>query len=268
MNTAGILVVYSEAFVDTAIHRFTDLVRRIDPTAEVVVVSNNPRLRPAVRPGVTVLPGSNVLHEFGAWQTGLDHLRGLAGAAALRGVVLANDTFCHYRFMGALEQAAFARAARRSLARRTSDANGDLAYLPSRRPYRFDGVELPAWIATYLFTLNRAALDSIGWTLQPPLAQIERWAPCGPREDAFFASDLDADLSHHFQAWLFGRPPLPGWRRCAPLHEGNHALMQDKARMLICEQLLTANLLRQGGRVWSVFDQPAIYLAQRVLARL
>lgn len=268
MKTAGILVVYTEAFADTAIHRFTDLMRRVDRDAAIVVVCNNARVRLGERPGVTVLQGSNVLHEFGAWQSGLDHLRALPDAEGLRGVVLANDTFCHYRFMGGLEQAAFTRAAQRTLGRNRPDVNGDLARLPGRKPYRFDGVPIQAWIATYLFTLNRAALDGIGWTLQPAMSEVERWAPCGPHEDGFFAADLDRDLNHHFQAWLFGRPPLPGWRRCAPLQQGNHAMMQGKAHALICEQLLTANLLRHGASVWSVFDQPTIFVAQRLLARL
>jgi hypothetical protein len=174
MNTAGILVVYSEAFADTAIRLFAWMVRRVDREAKIVVLSNNRLLRLKSYEGVTVLETSNHLHEFGAWQTGLDHVRGLPDAHGLQSVIFANDTFCHYRHMGVLEQAAFLQGAVDVARSAAPVACGDLASLPDRAAYNFDGTRMKSWIATYFFALNRRALEGISWRMHPPIEDVRR----------------------------------------------------------------------------------------------
>ena len=268
MKTAAILVVYTEAFADTSIQLFVQMVRRIDAGAAIVVVNNHPSLQCSAVEGVTVLRGHNVLHEFGAWQTGLDHLVATHGRSAWQGMILANDTYCHYRPMGALEQAAFVRGARKALATTQPEAHGELAYSPGRRPYVHTGVTTNCWIATYLFVISRAAMDALNWKLHPSLQEVERWAPCGDTEEDFFSAQMDAGLRHHFCAWLFGREQLPRWRRWAPLNAGNHARMQGKAHALVCEQYISLEILRAGGRLRSVFHDPWIQVHRQLLARV
>lgn len=267
MTTAAILVVYSEAFADTAIQVFTDLVRRIDPQAQLIVVNNNARLQLKPYDHVRVLSGSNELHEFGAWQTGIDHLRQQAGVAALRTLVLANDTFCHYRAMGALEQGAFVRATRATARTHRAAACGELSYAPNDQAFGILGVRMSRWIATYLFALNRSALEALDWQIHPGLAEVARWAPCGPTEDSFFSQEMEAGLRQRFGGWLFGRDGLPRWRRWAPLSPENHAQMRGKAHAMVCELLLTARLLQRGARLRSMFHLPLIYPLRRLLQR-
>ncbi len=267
MNTAGILVVYSEAFADTAIRLFARMVRRVDPNATVVVMCNNRALHLKPYEGVTVLETSNFLHEFGAWQSGLEHVRGLAGAELLQSVVFANDTFCHYRPMGVLEQAAFLQGAVDAARSKVPLACGDLALLPDRAPYDYVGTRMSNWIATYFFALNRSALEGIGWRLHPGVEEIRRLVPGGVDEAAFFAPELDARLRHHFRAWLFGSDAIPTWRRSHPLKPDNCAMMMGKADMLICEQDLSARLLRCGTTIRSVLHTRWIYVLKNLLVR-
>jgi hypothetical protein len=267
MNTAGILVVYSEAFADTAIRLFAWMVRRVDREAAVVVLSNNQALRLKHYDGVTVLQTSNFLHEFGAWQTGLDHVRGLPGADQLRSVIFANDTFCHYRPMGVLEQAAFLQGAVNGARAATPAACGDLALLPDRAPYTFDGTRMKEWIATYFFAVNRRALEGIGWRMHPPVEDVMRSVPGGLDEDRFFSAELDPRLRQHFCAWLFGSTKIPTWRRSRALDADNHDMMVGKAHMLICEQDLSARLLRCGTKIHSVLHARWIYLIKNLLLR-
>jgi hypothetical protein len=267
MNTAGILVVYSEAFADTAIRLFAWMVRRVDPGAAIVVMSNNMALQLKNYDGVTVLQTSNFLHEFGAWQSGLDHVRGLPGAQLLQSVIFANDTFCHYRAMGVLEQAAFLQGAVDCARAATPAGCGDLALLPDRSFYNFDGTRMREWIATYFFALNRRALEGIHWRMHPPVEDVRRWVPGGLDEAAFFAADLDQRLRDHFCAWLFGSTEIPTWRRSSSLDEGNREMMVFKAYMLICEQDLSARLLRCGTKLHSVLHARWIYILKNLLLR-
>jgi hypothetical protein len=267
MKTAGILVVYSEAFADTAIRLFARMVRRVDANATVVVVNNNERLRLGSYDGVTVLTSSNFLHEFGAWQNGLDHVRSLSDASALQAVVLANDTFCHYRPMGALEQAAFLQGARSCARTSTPAACGDLAPLPDRQPFQFAGVTMQEWIATYFFTLNRAALEGIGWSLHPAMHEVDGWVPGGLDEAQFFAADLEPRLRQHWSAWLFGSASLPTWRRSQALSPSTQAMMLGKAHALVCEMDLSARLLRCGTKIRSVLHALPIYFIKNLLLR-
>lgn len=267
MKTAAILVLYTEAFADTAVQVFARMVRRVDAGCRVIIVSNNPWIKLEAAGGVTLLQGDNKLHEFGAWQIGLDHLRSEAAMASLDLVWFANDTFCHYRSMGAMEQAAFVRSARAVARAGGAEACGELALSPWRKRYNFDGVEMDRWIATYLFALNRHALDAIGWCLRPQLEQVERWAPCGPSEAEFFAPEMAPLISKHFCNWLFGPPGKMRWRRAAPLSPANHALMQGKAHALVCEQILSAELVRGHTRLRSVFHTLPMRVLRKLLAR-
>lgn len=267
MKTAGILVVYSEAFADTAIRLFAWMVRRIDPDAGIVVLCNNTQLQLKSYEGVTVLQTSNFLHEFGAWQSGLDHVRGMDGAQQLQSVIFANDTFCHYRPMGVLEQAAFLQGAVDGARNGKPAACGELALLPDRSAYTYGGTRMNEWIATYFFAVNRPALDGIGWRMHPPIEEVSRLVPGGLDEAGFFAPELDPKLRHHFGAWLFGSTEIPTWRRSRPLDADNHDMMMGKAHMLICEQDLTARLRRCGTRIHSVLHTRSIYLLKNLLRK-
>lgn len=269
MKTAAILVVYSKAFADTAIQVFLTMIRRIDPDAVVIVVNNNELLKLELTPfeGLICLQGDNVLHEFGAWQRGLERLHDLPGFSDLQTLVFANDTFCHYRAMGVLEQAAFVDAAKRAARTSRGVACGEVSYGPDRAFHEFLGARMNRWIATYLFTLNRPALEGIAWKIHPELSDVEHWAPCGLTEEEFFSSEMDDGLRHRFCAWLFGRGDLPRWRRSAPLSAENHTSMKGKAHAMVCELMLAARLMKSGSKIKSVFRQPLIYMLRRLLSR-
>jgi hypothetical protein len=269
MKTAAILVVYSKAFADTAIQVFLNMIRRIDESAVVIVVNNNELLELDLThvEGLVCLQGSNVLHEFGAWQQGLDRLRVSPGFSELRSVVFANDTFCHYRAMGALEQAAFIDASKRSARASQGIACGEVSYGPARAFHEFLGVQVNRWIATYFFTLNRPALEGISWRIHPDISEVECWAPCGPTEEEFFSPEMDDGLRHRFCAWLFGRGDLPRWRRAAPLNPENRQAMRGKAHAMVCELVLAVTLLKSGSKIKSVFRHPIIYLGRRIFGR-
>ncbi|MDB5893960.1 MAG: hypothetical protein JWQ88_1491 [Rhodoferax sp.] len=261
--TAAILVVYSDEFAGPALARFQAIVQRVDRHARLVVVTNNRQLKLAVPPGVTLLQGNNVLHEFGAWQTGLDHLRAQPDFDGIDAVIFGNDTFCHHRRMGRIEALAFSLGSARVAKARKAMACGELSTFGET--FSFRDVALRKWICTYLFTLNRNALTALDWKVHASMEEIMAWVPGGTDEDRFFAPAMDATLREHLVAWLFGRPGMPQWRKGAALTAANAEAMRAKAFAIMSEKILTTSLMKSGVEIVSVFHQPAIYAARWVL---
>jgi hypothetical protein len=259
-RTAAILVVYSDEFAGPALQRFQALIRRVDRRCQLVVVTNNRHLKVSMPAGVTLLQGNNVLHEFGAWQTGLDHLRRQPDFDGIDAVIFGNDTFCHHRRMGRLETLAFAMGSAKVARSRAAMACGELSTFGEE--FTFRDVALRKWICTYLFTLNRDALARLDWKVHASMEEIRSWVPGGIVEDSFYAPHMNVTLREHLVAWLFGRAGMPQWRKGAPLTAANAEAMQAKAFAIISEKILTTSLMKAGVQIVSVFHQPAIYAAR------
>ena len=209
-----------------------------------------------------MLAGDNALHEFSAWQTGLDHCRaqGLDRDARLH--VFANDTFCHHRVFGGFQLWAFRRAFRHLARRRGPGFAGETFALAE--PVRLDGQVFPAWVSTYLFAVNRPGLAALGNRIATPRTELDLYVRGGPDEAAFFSDRVPENLRLHLRGWLFEPEIRPRWRRSAALGPGNAAMMAAKARAIISEKLLAARATAGGVTIHGVYRVFVVRVVRRL----
>lgn len=242
------------------------MLRKVDKNGIFIVVNNNPNLVVPVSDDVVLLSGDNILHEFGAWQLGLDYLNGLANRVNLSCVIFGNDTFCHHRQMGAVEKFSFSRSFTMAKREVRPFASGEVTSYGGS--FVLDGVSANGWICTYLFSINRAALDLLNWRIHEAYTEVKKWVPGGNDEASFFRSTMDESLKSHLTGWLFGRPGLPRWYRSEPLQESNEKFFCDKALTIMCEKLLTVRLMRSDVNIYSVFEPWLIAGVRRLSSRI
>jgi len=229
-------------------------------------VNNNPNLLVPVSDDVVLLSGDNILHEFGAWQLGLDYLSGLPDRVNLSCVIFGNDTFCHHRQMGPVEKFSFSRSFAMAKCETRPLASGELASYGGS--FVLDGISANGWICTYLFSINGAALDLLNWRIHDAYKEVKKWVPGGNDEASFFRSTMDESLKSHLTGWLFGRPGHPRWYRSESLQESNKNFFTDKALTIMCEKLLTARLMRNNIKIYSVFAPGLIACMRRWSSRI
>lgn len=258
----GILVFYSESYRDRALAEFRALLAGFGQPFVLLALSNNPDLDLSGAEGCRVLPGDNAVHEFTAWQAGLDHCRDQGLDRDARLYVLANDTFCHHRSFGGFEAWVFGSAFRRLLRRRAAAFAGETFGLAE--PVRVDGRAIPAWVSTYLFALNRAGMERLGWQVAMPRAELDAYVAGGTEAGSFFTDRLSENLRRHLCGWLFEPETRPRWRRSAALDAANAGMMAAKARAIVSEKLLSARAAAAGVRIEGVYRPFRVRLLRRL----
>lgn len=266
---AGVLVTYSPALAAHAIPRFARLMAALDEKAILLVVNNHPTSQNKTFPSMVNLKGTNRWMEFGGWQEALDAARRIAGPDGLESVVFANDTFCAHRPMGAFEEFAFRQAVRKMMKHSGASAAGQISR--TETPFELDGVSMSEWICTYLFALNKRALNAIDWKIHLPDGVPEKWLRGGHIAENFFGPELDAALTAHLRAWLFEPHKPSAWYQAESLTAANAEMFERKARSIIFEKHLSARLMAAGARIFSSDVTPSARIvrkAMRMLERL
>lgn len=238
---AVISVHYYERHLARSLEQLQSLCAALE-ASRCVVVSNNPALaRPLqetmARTGFIddVLQHDNSGLEFGAYQAGLDHLRG-AGDADW--IVVVNDTLAIHQ--------CFASPMRESFVRHVTAAGpADFPVVVGQveslgRSYALKGIRTHRWVTTNVFALNRTALRRLNNSIYRP--DLGRLIETSQDRARFFSDDMDPVLRQHLDRWLFEPNGAAGWYDAAPLDSSNAAKYASKARSIVQEKFLSARL--------------------------
>ena len=210
--------------------------------ARCVVVSNNPALATTLREIKArtgfiddVLQHNNSGLEFGAYQAGLDHLR---DASDPDWIVVVNDTLAIHQ--------CFASPMRASLVRHVTAAGpADFPIVVGQvetlgRSYALEGMRTHRWVTTNVFALNRTGLRRLDNRIYRP--DLGRLIETSGDRAHFFSDDMDPVLREHLDRWLFEPNGTAGWYDAAPLDSSNAAKYASKARSIVQEKFLSAQL--------------------------
>lgn len=185
--------------------------------------------------------------EFGAWQRGIDALRGPGGPDAW---LLLNDTAGVNDPWPVAERQALRRAAD---AMAVSDAvvlAG--AVKPAPQACALAGQPLPAWVQSQAYALSAAALRALDGRVfdadlfaAPQVSQGRlTWPPA-----------VSTALAAHIGGWLT-RPGKDGWRHHSGRASVADALLRDKAGAILLEKRLAAAVLAAGGALQDCSPPP------------
>lgn len=189
------------------------------------------------------LTDDNRQHEFGAYQTGLDHIAraGLLGRS--RGVFFLNDTIGRkdWGVDLCLTYAAFAA----SLTGRAPALFGTVDRYGLDVTFDVAGLPLSRWISTCLFFADRNLLQAlerrVAYDLLPELDN-RQGGETGAALEACFFEGLDAVLAERLRAWLF----RGGWYRSSTLLPENYLFFRAKLRSILNEMYLSALAEKRG----------------------
>lgn len=256
MNVIGLLVTYSPQYFQAAIDNFATLIGDISHDGKIFVINNNPIISVNDSRVFNVISGDNILHEFGAWQKGLDLILSFEKIPSDTLVVFGNDTLCHHRAFHSIERHAFARAFRKAARTSTPVLSGQQSTF--HHTFRLQEAEIRSWVCTYLFAANGPLLESLDRTVCSHTLDLSVLVPGGEFEEDFFSHTLDPVLRQHLTAWLFGRPGFDKWRQSSPLSRSNANAMRQKAFSIMNEKLLTARSVRAGAKIADPLRSPSI----------
>jgi hypothetical protein len=213
---------------------------------------------PGIGLPVLELADDGLRWEFGAWQRGIDALRGPGEPDAW---LLLNDTAGVNDPWPVAERQALRRAAG---AMAVSDAlvlAG--AVKPAPLAWALAGQPLPAWVQSQAFALSAAALGALDGRVfdaelfaAPQVSQGRlTWPPA-----------VSTALAAHIGGWLT-RPGKDGWRHHSGRAEVADALLRDKAGAILLEKRLAATVLAAGGTLQDC-SPPAPGALQQLARRL
>jgi hypothetical protein len=193
---------------------------------------------PAIGLPVLELEDDGLRWEFGAWQRGIDALRGPGEPDAW---LLVNDTAGVNDPWPLAERRALRGAAD---AMALSDAVTLAGALKPAPPgCALGGRPLPAWVQSQAFSLSAAALRALEGSVFDPNVFA---APQVTQGQFTFPETVSLALAAHIGGWLT-RPGKDGWRH----HSGRAAvadgLLRDKAGAILLEKRLAATVLAAGG---------------------
>lgn len=259
----GVLVVYSESYLKSAVSEFNQLLKDISEDSYLVVVSNNQDINCLNQDGIHFMRWTNYLGEFGAWQAGVDYLTNNFCKEKLSGsIVFANDTFCHHRKFGSIERFFFCQAIKKTFVNKPLVA-GDINF--SKYTYKLESVDLNFWISTYLFAINIPALVSLNWRITPSEKNIDEYVPFEFNGTSIFGERLDNNLREHIKNWLFGKDKANSWYKAGDLTLENAKMYSSKARSIVCEKVLSASLLKNNVEFTPVFSKK-INIFRKIMA--
>lgn len=248
IECVGLILVFNENYYEESIYEFDELVKLITKNSLCIAISNNPILKkPKDFQGV-FLSGDNSSHEFSGWQKGLEHFIGRNQSKHIKSYIFANDTFCHHHKYSSIEKRIYTDAFKKLLKHhKTSIISGRPSTF--NQYFSINDLALNEWISTYIFSLTQQAMHSIEYKICLNDRELEKYFGTMDNEDCFFSEDMNTALKTHLTAWLFGREGLPAWYKSEPLNDINRDSFIKKARSILREKLLTANVCKHGGLI-------------------
>jgi hypothetical protein len=202
---------------------------------------------PAIGLPVLELEDDGLRWEFGAWQHGIDALRGPGQPDAW---LLLNDTAGVNDPWPVAERQALRRAAD---AMAVSDAvvlAG--AVKPAPQACALAGQSLPAWVQSQAWALSAAALDALdGRVFDADLFA----APHVSQGRLTWPPAVSTALAAHIGGWLT-RPGKDGWRHHSGRASVADALLRDKAGAILLEKRLAAAVLAAAGALQDCSPPP------------
>lgn len=205
------------------------------PRNRRVLVFNNAALKTdssisKLSKGWNFIEGSNIQHEFSAWQEGLDFFRESYGDQL--SVILVNDTVAHHRKFSFFRKLAFLAA----LPRKSSSCIvGFTNKLPCGSHFQVYAHKTDLWVSTFLFFVDAEALKKINyriWTRE----ENDDCVLGGSDNAKFFTDRVSENLKKYLCEWLFEG----GWYKSESLSEFNCDRFKVKAKSIINEKLLSA----------------------------
>ncbi|GAB0118778.1 hypothetical protein [Acidisoma sp. 7E03] len=184
-----------------------------------------------------VLADDNRRMEFGAYQTGLDHIVQLGELGRSRGVFFLNDTIGRkdWDHNVCLTYAAFAA----SLTGRLPVLFGTVDRYGPGVTLCIAGLPVSRWVSTCLFFADRNLLQAVGqriaYDLVPELDNRQQGDTGDALETRFFEG-LDITVAERLGDWLF----RGGWYRSGALLPENYVFFRAKLRSILNEMYLSA----------------------------
>ena len=260
----GILLLYYPPYATEAIQRFVAILNAISADNVLVIVKNQNFDLPvpiAHTGSVHLIDGDNSLREFSGWQAGLDYCRQHAILRKDAVLVLANDTFCHHNKFGPITQLAFVWSFKR-LFRKPDQLAMSGEMFGSAATFNIAGLTYSHWVSSYLFAITAPLVDKLG-RLTPPF-DLNLCFTQQAEPDRFMTGPLSLNLTRHIAAWLFGQGSSAKWKESQALSPLNQPQFIGKAKSILCEMYLSANVESVGGKLVCVFDSNFVRQLRRL----
>lgn len=189
-HVAVISVHYYERHLARSLDRLQSVCAALD-ASRCVVVSNNPALATTLvetkaRIGFIddVVEHDNSGLEFGAYQAGLDHVR---GASDPDWIVVVNGTLAIHQCFASPMRASFVRHVTAAEAADFPVVVGQVESLA--RSFALEGMRTHRWVTTNVFALNRTALRRLDNRIYRP--RLDRLIETSDDRAHFFSDDMD-----------------------------------------------------------------------------
>lgn len=260
-KVVGLLVVYYEDYFTSAVTRFESLLTQLSNDYLLILISNNSVLNSSSCSDHRLrLEGDNALREFSAWDKGLAYCRDHQLLADDGLLVLANDTFCHHNHFGLITRRAFTSAFR-DLLRKSNEPIIAGEVHSFGHDFQILGKSSSSWVSTYLFGMTAELFRRLG-RLTPETDMDSFFT--GQSEDDFISGPISKHLAKHIQSWLFSPERKNSWYRAGHLNYSNRNSYIGKAKSILCEKFLSAEVISIGGHIRSVFSNPIVRKARKL----
>lgn len=260
-KVVGLLVVYYEDYFTSAVTRFESLLAKLSDDYLLIIISNNTTLSSSNCSDHSLwLEGDNSLREFSAWDKGLVYCRDHQLLADNGLLVLANDTFCHHNHFGLVTRRIFTSAFR-ALLRKPSEPIIAGEVHSFGHNFQILGKSSSSWVSTYLFGMTTELFRRLGRLT--PESGLDSFFT-GQSEHDFIGGPISKHLAEHIQRWLFSPEQKNSWYRAGHLNQSNRNSYIGKAKSILCEKFLSAEVNAVGGQIRSIFSNPIVRKARKL----
>lgn len=260
-KVVGLLVVYYEDYLTSAVTQFESLLAKLSEDYLLIIISNNTTLSSSsYSDRILRLEGDNALREFSAWDKGLAYCRSHQLLADDGLLVLANDTFCHHNHFGFITRRAFTSAFR-GLMRKPNEPiiAGEIHTFGS--DFHILGKPSSSWVSTYLFGMTAELVRRLDHFT--PETDMDSFFT-GQSEDDFIGGPISKTLAEHIQRWLFSPEQKNSWYKASHFDHSNRNSYVGKAKSILCEKFLSAEVNSVGGQMYSIFSNPIVRKARKI----
>lgn len=212
------------------------------PMKTKLVVVDTFESLPEAPKGSVHLRNDNQLHEFGAWQQGVDFLETdseFENAALL----LVNDTFCHHHDFGFWTFFAVALSCIQVSYGDSPRVSGFIS--TSSDKIFINNTAFQYWISTYLFAVSASALTELRRRIVPVnFDENEFLCELDSEPLGLINNDQHRTLKDKIESWLtLSGSSTPKWRRAEVLTRETHPRLRCKARSIILEFLFQSRCM-------------------------
>lgn len=256
-----ILVVYYPDYLDDALRGILRFARLLALEFRVIVVNNNAELKiaPPLQ-DVSVLNGSNLFEEFSGWEEGLRHTKSFSDTNLF---VFANDTFSRHRPWTPNLSYRFQTLCRNAIRSQTPILGGEMNSFS--KEFSILGITTHAWISTYMFAMNRGAIEALNFSLFPPTEVLERALRAIDADELFEIFDYSPELTEHVTNWLQPKDTSTGWYGATTL---NATTRIRKLKAISFEKYLSAKAAHAGVTLDSIDNSLLNKMFHKLQARL